>query len=1370
MRLILILLFILPSFCIAEARIDEMCKPLSKNQGWHRGDTVYWEKKVLPAYANIVDSSKIEATRNLTYKTSLKMYQWSDAKINQANRLRIQEECDLTDLSSSNACHHMQAYCLHSISTDTLNKSFDSFNKCTQPGNNPSWCGESFQTEEGIRGNLNQLTYISNEIEKIQKGMDQNLNDYFGDVISSLEELKQKLARAKAQSAAKIKELDQKIKEKYDRLKKEDENFNNTCSILDKCDDYIKNEGYEDKHQLLNQVAFCSVEANNNLESDFAPLEGLLKGLQSHNEKVELKKLAISSLNNSRKQTIKEYASVYTALYGQAPDKAKICFDIPSMCNDEEAINYLQSMELANHLRMIPKMNIQKDISQYNQLADETNALCEKARGGHIDDKLEEEINQKLFEVMYQSRMGQLMSVKHFRDDIRPFNQEDCFEDGVGFKSISEDKAGEELVKQGIRGILNLQREKANQIKDQEKQIKYAARSQPINDDILLKELRNIIRNDPYMVREAVAASGSPDQALWICKATHDLYKREKRENIGKWIVTGLAIAGALVATVFTGGLAAPALVASIAMAGGLAGYNLYQAKTARHNAEKSIAIKSSEVIFKSMQLPQLDSDVKAAYAEVAMAALPGAVKALKYTGQGISLALNGSKIVGTGSNLFNATGKVGQAIQKGTAVTEKMLQKAIAAKLPGADPSKVKLWSQVIVGTSHDMILEITAFAAVHPDPFSEGGIRALATSLAMSGSMNALGPVGRQIVNKYNRNRTNKSLAALNNQTSGTTQETIVKNNIVDIIPTNINSPDLTGGANNTLTLQSKKSSSATSPSSTVSTTSQALGNGGVKNVSSSSINKTNSITQNKKSNIDSPSSTRTTASNKPKSFDLNSSFGTRKELLSNLKQNGGGELTLPNGKTYQAKYLGEGNATMMFDIGDDQVIRISKSTQTSGFGAKAFVDGYRQIKDGGVPVVKLIDADVSNGYTIVQKLNIDPEVKSFQDYIRNKDAGKYTPEQIKKIEEDFLAFSDKTYKYEYFGDFKSDQIIYTKDRGWVLADVVSGNKLYVDPNKNNTIFETGNQSSFTASSRELIDKANQRIKNLRVQNETPTLEIKSYMADQKTTISNAQTILNRPMTSKETNAVLKLKSKMSKGFVGQDGVNTTTSDNLTPNQRTEIETKLTDAGFNETEVKVLIDNDGVTYTYKQTTSELDPIATAFTESSRTHVMDGEFSQVNFKGEITYKLKGGMHTDNAVNNLISNNKAVRDIMVDSSGNIKPEFIIEHPNGIREILIPKDGWIGKKFKSVKNVSEQYGGITYKTIDGHEVLGKTMFPKSWDEEMILTKARQLMSENKGSYHEQIGTTEFKGTIDDIDFMLVLDENKQIRTFYPLIED
>lgn len=772
MKLSLFFIFstvIFAKLAFADAHIDEMCKPLSKAKKWHRSSTIYWTQKVAPAYAQIVNDSKTHAIKNSTFKQALSSYNYTEDKINEHNRLRLQGECDLADLSSSNACHHFQAYCLNSISTKTLNKTFDSFNRCAV--SRMDYCGESFQTPEGILANLRELEKAANEIFKTQDSIrqDSNLLEYFGDVEDSFDQLKRKLEEARQAAKKSAEQLDQEIKAHYTRLKSEDENFNNSCSILDQCDDYLKKEGYEDKYSLMNQTVFCSFNDSYSNE-DLKPLENLLLGLNQQNEKESLKTLAIESLENAIDQTVKEYASTYKALYSNKPSVEQMCKDLPDFCDNKSAKESLRGFDLSNS----PPFDTLSEIKQYNLYAKQMNSFCQKAKGGFVDQQVEGQISSQLNKVMYNTKIGQLMGVKNFRDKVPPFNQQKCFEDGIGFTLIDENDAGESFVKSGIMNILSLQKDKAEKLSSQKNQITYAGSFTNASDRDYYKILKDIVRNDPYMVRKVIKNSGSPDHALWICKATKDIYKTEYLENVGTWVGTGLAIAGSLVATIFTFGAATPMLIGSMALATSVGVYNLNKAYTAKHNTEQAVSIQSAEQVLASMNLVNIDGQVKAAYFEIGMSVLPIAFKGAQLTGKAVGPMLKSSellKMIPSGTKLTGASKALVDAISKGQKVSKEMIQKALASRLPNASPDKIKHFAAILEGTSADMSLEMVVFASTFPDPpgpFSEQGMQSMALALGSSTAFNALGPTARTWVLKRKQANLTSSIshtAARNN-----------------------------------------------------------------------------------------------------------------------------------------------------------------------------------------------------------------------------------------------------------------------------------------------------------------------------------------------------------------------------------------------------------------------------------------------------------------------------------------------------------------------------------------------------------------------------------------------------------------------------
>lgn len=739
----------------ASRHINPICKPLSKSQKWHSGDTVYFVDRVAPAYQKIVNESKKYAIKNTTFRTSLEAMDYDLDKINSRNSLRLQQECDINNLGSSSTCHHFKAYCINDIATTTMGKSFDSFNRCAI--SRADYCGESFQTVEGVKGNIAELNRAYNEISKVQDQIikDPNLNQYYGDIQSSFDELKKKLEDAKKNANKSIADIEKEIEEDYAKLRSNDSRYNNACNILDQCDDYLEKEGYEDKFHLLSQTSVCHFD-NDYSDDSLKPLENLLDGINNHNQKENLKSLAIKSLNNATEQTVKEWASIFKALTGNKPTKSDLCRELPDQCSNELALQSLQKLDLTN----TPKLDQLKEIKAYNVMAKKMNSLCQKSKKGFIDENLESDIQEQLTKVMYETRIGQLMGVQNFREKIPPFNQEKCLEDGIGFKLIEENSNGVNLLTNAIKSIKTLQKDKAEKLHDQKNQVVYAGKWTGPNDSDYFKILKDIIQNDPYMVREAIKSSGSPEEALWICKATHSIYKNDRLKTIGTWTVTGLALAGSLVATIFTFGAATPLLVGSIAAATSVGVYNLNDAITARHNAEQSMAISSSNQILLSMNLEGLDDQVKAGYVEVGMSLLPGAIKGLQIAGKAVGPVLKSSSLIAAlpaSAKVSQASSSLMNAIKTGGKVTQKMIQKALASKLPNASPEKIQTLANILQGTAADMSLEIITFASVHPDPFSEEGMQSLAVALTTSAAFNSLGPAGRQWVLKRKQNKIN-------------------------------------------------------------------------------------------------------------------------------------------------------------------------------------------------------------------------------------------------------------------------------------------------------------------------------------------------------------------------------------------------------------------------------------------------------------------------------------------------------------------------------------------------------------------------------------------------------------------------------------
>jgi hypothetical protein len=742
-----IFILLLWSFNIfAQPKIEPLCEPLAKSLQWQTGNTIHWVGKVAPDFAALVNNSKNYAVKNQTFKSSLMSVGYDPAKIDQNNQLRLLSECDLTQIKDKNTCHHFKVFCANSVTTKTLNDTFDGFNYCAIK--RAKYCGESFQTPKGIRNNLQELEDAAKAIFAVQDKIRQNptLSEYFKDVINTFEALKAKLALARGNLEEALKKINEEVQADYEKKKKEDQAFKTCCDTLDACSDYLKKENLEDKHHILKQVNFCSISGQSNNDDQIKSLEKAMEAVQN----ISLKNLVFRTLDKSVSNTILEFASLYKAMTGKAPDPKALCEHLPSFCSNKEANKALSQLNLDN----IQKMNTLTDIQSMNSMAKEMNNLCQEAKKGHVTNELELKIQTQLTDIMYKTRIGQLMAIDSFRQKVPPFDQKKCFAVGSGFELIPEDSKGEKLVNDATWGILKLQKDKAKALTEKINTISYTSGFVDPSDPAYKKMLKYFLANDPYMVKAAIQNSGNPAEALWICKETAGLYNDESNTLILTIVGTGTAIAGSLVATVFTFGMATPLLVGSIALATGIGVYNLDRSLTARHNAEMTISVNSAEKIMKTMELPELDLQVKAAYVEVGMGILPGAIKGLSITGKALGPLLNSSSLINgisSGIKLSGPSQALMQAIKTGGNITDEMIQKALASRFVNANPKNIAAFKEILKGTTQDMALEMITWASLHPDPFSERGMEALALSLATSMSFNTLSIGAQNLVMKY-------------------------------------------------------------------------------------------------------------------------------------------------------------------------------------------------------------------------------------------------------------------------------------------------------------------------------------------------------------------------------------------------------------------------------------------------------------------------------------------------------------------------------------------------------------------------------------------------------------------------------------------
>lgn len=151
-----------------------------------------------------------------------------------------------------------------------------------------------------------------------------------------------------------------------------------------------------------------------------------------------------------------------------------------------------------------------------------------------------------------------------------------------------------------------------------------------------------------------------------------------------------------------------------------------------------------------------------------------------------------------------------------------------------------------------------------------------------------------------------------------------------------------------------------------------------------------------------------------------------------------------------------LGSGRVTKVYEIEGhpDRVIRLEAKPGLFEWAPKRFRDSfinqtirnYQMLLDGGVPVAKVLDYQYDD-YVVVEKIS---GIK-LDSFIQNPFL--FSSSERQEMENDLVDFARRTHKFVYIGDFKPDQLMYQKGRGWVLLDWSDGSRLAEPYNETNT-----------------------------------------------------------------------------------------------------------------------------------------------------------------------------------------------------------------------------------------------------------------------------------------------------------------------------
>jgi hypothetical protein len=142
---------------------------------------------------------------------------------------------------------------------------------------------------------------------------------------------------------------------------------------------------------------------------------------------------------------------------------------------------------------------------------------------------------------------------------------------------------------------------------------------------------------------------------------------------------------------------------------------------------------------------------------------------------------------------------------------------------------------------------------------------------------------------------------------------------------------------------------------------------------------------------------------------------------------------------------RWLGTGEMTYVYEIGDGKVIRLPKGSGLSKMGPAYsgfsvwFEEGVAKVEKTAAPVVKVFHEESwPDHYVIAEKLEPGAGLErlfSLEDLI----AGKIEdPKVAERLEAELLVdFAPRTWLLRHVSDMRTDQILYTS-RGWIIADL--------------------------------------------------------------------------------------------------------------------------------------------------------------------------------------------------------------------------------------------------------------------------------------------------------------------------------------------
>ncbi|MBS1963995.1 MAG: hypothetical protein JST04_17415 [Bdellovibrionales bacterium] len=776
---------------------DPICSKYVESRGFQKfyntrkgerkaGDTIYWETKVLPDFERIAKDPKFQSEANLNaqFKVTLASYGIRENEIAEANENRLISDCSRQP--QLEGCLAMQTYCVRDYIQKEWPKAVENFNTCFDKSSREHGCGTDFQTADGIAKNLAVLQKFQGKVGAINDEMLKlpNVPDYLNDITTSFQNFSAKVQNLLAKGKARIDDLKKQeaaaADKRYQSTVAMQNNLGQACRAFNECKGYLDRKGYADSKQLLNQISSCQVRNESTPESgkQFDETMKTMKDIHSAAQKSAMADLIKDTFNESLGQTARQYLEGYFAINGRLPTEAAFKAAVGGRFPGDILKKYYDDAK-ANQSSM-KKMDVGAEISAFNVRVKALNAACAavKVSGASAKEKEKDAATQGQLAavgdayngLLYGSRFGSLFALKSFSNKVGSFNSEDCFTKGEGMHELTASDSGR--VVDALNDALSVIGDKGRELVRNQKDL-----TDPEDPG---SGLRFFLENDPLVLRELIRKTNSAEQAMLLCGSIETIYSKEARHKFWSKVLTGLAIAGAVVATVMSAGAAAPGLVAIVsASAIGVGTVNGlinidYAMNTKTHMQQSGISGTFDRDVSNNL-IAQSRAEIKGEAIGIGLQFVPVVGKSAagvvsktvipKVMATEIMQVVSKTKAWQVGATVVNgstkAVGTFMNSLNKGTA-TFGELSGALLSRVTtqGAGRVWAATFNAISQGMSQDMAMIFTATALTHPDPFSEDGLLQMLEAFVQSRGVAALGASGGEIYRRLKAGGGMKSL----------------------------------------------------------------------------------------------------------------------------------------------------------------------------------------------------------------------------------------------------------------------------------------------------------------------------------------------------------------------------------------------------------------------------------------------------------------------------------------------------------------------------------------------------------------------------------------------------------------------------------